>query len=254
MVVLMKGVILAGGEGTRLKPLTRVTNKHLLPVYNKPMIYYPLEFLMKLGITDIVLIVGKESAGDFANLLGDGSEFGVTLTYKVQSGSLGISHAIYLAKDIVGNNPLTVILGDNVFAVDERELDRLKKLTAEFAERPNGAALILKEVDDPERFGTPVFDTSGKLIRIDEKPAKASTKLAVTGLYFYDGTVFDKISRLKPSARNELEVTDLNNAYLNEGKLNYHILEGEWSDAGTFESLFKANSIARKIAKSQEKK
>jgi glucose-1-phosphate thymidylyltransferase len=249
----MKGVILAGGKGERLRPITHVTNKHLLPVYNKPMIYYPLEFLKKLGISDIIVVTGKEFAGAFIDLLGDGSRFGVTFTYKVQEGAFGIAHALGLVAGLANNEPVAVILGDNIFSVSDDELGKLKKKLADFEKKPDGAIVMLKEISDPERFGVAVFDSAGKLVKIEEKPAVPKSKYAVTGLYIYDPGVFEKIRKLKPSQRNELEVTDLNNFYISEGKLDYHIVKGEWTDAGTFDSLYKANVIAKSDADAEKK-
>jgi len=243
----MMGIILAGGNGTRLKPLTNVTNKHLLPVYNKPMITYPLNFLKNLGVRRIALISGREFAGDFANLLGDGSEFGVELTYKVQNGAKGIAHAIGITKSIVNNSSIITILGDNIFSMDNDEVHKIKERIAEFEKNPDGALIFLKRVSDPERFGVAEIK-NGKVIRIEEKPKHPKSNLAVVGLYVYDNTVFQKIKQLKPSWRNELEITDVNNMYINEGKLKYHIIKGNWTDAGTFESLFNAHVIARREA------
>ena len=241
----MYGVILAGGNGTRLKPLTEVTNKHLLPIYNKPMIYYPLELLINLGVTNIILVTGKEYAGSFADLLGDGSRFGVNITYKVQEGALGIAHALGLTENVVRDEPVTVILGDNVFAVNPDEMGKIRALVKDFGTKADGAVIFLKEVDDPERFGVAELGANGAVLGIEEKPKAPKSNYAVTGLYVYDKTVFSKIKTLAPSWRNELEVTDVNNAYLKERKLSYHIINGKWTDAGTFESLFKANQIAR---------
>jgi glucose-1-phosphate thymidylyltransferase len=242
----MWGVILAGGNGTRLNPLTNVTNKHLLPVYNKPMVYYPLEFLINVGIKNIILITGKEHAGSFADLLGDGSRFGVNITYKVQEGALGIAHALGITENVVRDEPVIVVLGDNVFSADPDGMERIKALVRDFGAKADGAVIFLKEVEDPERFGVPEFDGNNKIKRIEEKPKEPKSRYAVIGLYMYDRTVFDKIRALKPSWRNELELTDVNNAYLADKKLDYHIIDWEWTDAGTFESLFRANSIARK--------
>ena len=248
----MKGIILAGGTGSRLRPLTNVTNKHLLPIYNKPMVFYPLEFLKSMGITEIILTTGKEFAGDFADLLGDGSAFGVSLTYKVQESALGIAHALNVTESIVGGDSIMVILGDNIFMLGREEEALIRKKTAAFAASPEGAMIFLKEVEDPRRFGVPTLGKEGKLLAITEKPSQPGSKYAVTGLYLYDHNVFGKIKRLKPSPRGEFELTDVNNAYLAEGKLDYHVIEGEWTDAGTFESLYRANLIAKE--KSQEEK
>jgi len=243
----MMGVILAGGNGTRLRPLTNITNKHLLPVYNKPMIMYPLNFLINLGVRRIILVAGREFAGDFANLFGDGSEFGVELPYKVQNEAKGIAHAIGITESIVKDNSIITILGDNVFSLNENEIKRIKEKIAEFEKNPDGALIFLKRVGDPERFGVAEIK-KGKVISIEEKPKHPKSNLAVVGLYVYDSTVFQKIRQLKPSWRNELEITDVNNMYINEGKLKYHIIRGKWTDAGTFESLFNAQVIARREA------
>jgi len=240
----MIGVILAGGKGTRLRPLTNITNKHLLPVYNKPMIYYPLNFLIRLGFKNIVLVSGREFAGDFANLLGDGSEFGVDLTYKVQNEAKGIAHAIGITENVVKNDPITVILGDNIFLLNEKEMQKIKETIKKFEKNPDGAIIFLKRSKTPERFGVAEVK-NGKIIGIEEKPKHPKSNLVVTGLYVYDSTVFQKIKQLKPSWRNELEITDVNNMYIAEGKLRYHILKGKWTDAGTFESLFNAHAMVR---------
>jgi glucose-1-phosphate thymidylyltransferase len=240
----MIGIILAGGNGTRLRPLTNITNKHLLPVYDRPMIYYPLELLVQLGIRENVLITGREFAGDFANLISDGSEFGVSITYKVQNTARGIAHAIGLAESIVKGGPIITILGDNIFSIGKEEQNRIKNIANEFEKSPDGAIIFLKKIRDPERFGVATVK-NGIVTGIEEKPRKPKSKLAVTGLYMYDNTVFQKIKRLKPSCRNEFEITDINNMYIREGKLKYYIIKGKWTDAGTFESLFRAHQIAR---------
>lgn len=236
----MKGIILAGGNGTRLHPLTKVTNKHLLPVYNKPMIFYPIETLVKAGIRDIIIITGKEHAGSFMNLLGSGKEFNAKFSYALQDEAGGIAQAIGLAEHFVHNEPVTVILGDNIV------LDDISEEVKTFKE---GGKIFLKEVKDPERFGVPVFEND-KIIRIEEKPKQPKSKHAVTGVYLYDSTVFDKIRTLKPSQRGELEVTDLNNLYLQEGKLSFSFLKNRWLDAGTPDSLLEASNILREIASS----
>lgn len=236
----MKGIILAGGNGTRLHPLTKVTNKHLLPVYNKPMIFYPIETLVKAGIQDIIIITGKEHAGSFMNLLGSGKEFNAKFSYALQDEAGGIAQAIGLAEHFVHNEPVAVILGDNIV------LDDISEEVKTFKE---GGKIFLKEVKDPERFGVPVFEND-KIIRIEEKPKQPKSKHAVTGVYLYDSTVFDKIRTLKPSQRGELEVTDLNNLYLQEGKLSFSFLKNQWLDAGTPDSLLEASNILKEIAKS----
>ena len=232
----MKGVILAGGNGTRLYPLTKVTNKHLLPVYNKPMIYYPIERLVSAGIKDIIIVTGKENAGNFMNLLGSGKEFGARFHYTLQDEASGIAHALSLVQGFVNEDNITVILGDNII------LDDISGYVSNFT---SGARISLKEVKDPQRFGVPEFDENQRIKRIEEKPKEPKSNYAVTGIYQYDNTVFDKISRLKPSARGELEITDVNNLYLDEGKLSHSFLKEPWLDAGTFESLLDASNILR---------
>jgi len=234
----MKGVILAGGFGNRLKPLTDVTNKHLLPVYDKPVIFYPLQTLLRAGVTEILIVTGPEHAGGFMKLLGSGERFGAHFYFAVQETAGGIAQAMGLARPFVGNDSMAVILGDNIFEDDFKET---------FASFKSGSTLFLKEVHDPERFGVPELD-GDKVVSIDEKPRHPKSNYAVTGLYLYDSTVFDIIKNLKPSARGELEVTDVNNAYVDRGDLSAVFMEGSWTDAGTFESLFEANEIARKIA------
>lgn len=233
----MKGIILAGGLGTRLRPLTLVTNKHLLPIYNKPMIYYPLQTLMDARIKDILIISGPEHAGHFLHLLGSGKEFGIKLSYELQDEPGGIAQALGLAEDFADNGPVATILGDNIYE------DNLGVDIKKFANEPFGAQVFLKEVNDPKRFG--VADVQGdRIISIVEKPSQPVSNLAVTGLYLYDSTVFDIIKNLKPSGRGELEITDVNNAYVKAGKMRFAKLKGEWTDAGTFDSLLKANLLA----------
>lgn len=234
----MKGIILAGGNGTRLKPLTRVTNKHLLPVYNKPMIYYPLQTLINAGITDILIITGLESSGDFLKLLGSGNDFGIKLTYKLQDEAGGIAQALGLAEDFIGEDKCIVILGDNIIE------DDVKYIKDKFEKSNKDAMIFLKEVEDAKRFGVAEI-INDKIVSIEEKPENPKSKLAVTGLYMYKNSVFSIIKKLQPSARGELEITDVNNEYIKSNSLSFEILKGEWTDAGTFESLFKANSIAR---------
>ncbi len=234
----MKGVILAGGIGTRMLPLTRVTNKHLLPVYNKVMIQYPLQTLIDAGIKDILVVSGPGHAGHFLNFLGSGREFGVNLTYEIQDEAGGIAQALGLAEDFADNGKIVVVLGDNIFE------DNIKYAVEEFEKMKEGAIVFLKEVKDPERFG--VAELSGdRIIGIEEKPKNPKSNYATTGLYMYDNSVFDIIKTLKPSGRGELEITDVNNAYLKQGKLKYFILKGFWSDAGTFESLYRASTLVR---------
>ncbi|OYT25512.1 MAG: spore coat protein [Thermofilum sp. ex4484_82] len=231
----MKGVILAGGLGTRLKPLTEVTNKHLLPVFDRPMILHPLETLKQLGIKDICIVTGGEYMADFMRFLGSGTKFGVRLTYKIQDGPLGIAHALLQAEDFFeGEKKIVAILGDNIF-----EKVNLPKTALE----DKYAYVFLKEVNNPERFGVAVFDENGNIIEIEEKPKQPKSNYAVTGLYIYPNDVFDFIKTLKPSARGELEITDVNNWYLKQGRLKAIKLEGYWTDAGTFSSWLKANIL-----------
>jgi glucose-1-phosphate thymidylyltransferase len=241
----MIGVILAGGTGSRLRPLTKVTNKHLLPIYDKPMVFYPLELLKGMGIKEIIIVTGKEFCGDFTDLFGDGSEFGVELTYKVQNSAGGIAQALALTKNVVNNQNVAVVLGDNIFALDEKDKSAIKKAIQSASSAQSGATVFLKEVSDPNRFGVAEIDKSGNVIMIEEKPKNPKSNYALTGLYICDNTVFDKISKLKPSHRGELEMTDAMNLYIKEKKLKAVILKGDWTDAGTFESLLKANMIAK---------
>jgi glucose-1-phosphate thymidylyltransferase len=236
----MKGVILAGGIGSRLYPLTRVTNKHLLPVFNRPMIFYPIQALVNAGISDILLVTGGHDAGDFLRLLGNGKDFGLKgVNYAYQEGEGGIADALRLAEHFSDGQEICVVLGDNII---ERNII---KACEKFAEQGSGAHIILKEVPEPERFGVPVFE-GDQIVRIEEKPREPKSRYAVIGIYMYDATVFDRIRKLKPSARGELEITDVNNQYIEEGTLTYSVLDGWWTDAGTFESLLLAtNSVAR---------
>jgi glucose-1-phosphate thymidylyltransferase len=233
----MKGVILAGGLGTRLRPLTKVTNKHLLPIYDKPMIYYPIETLCKAGIKDIMIVTGGNSAGDFLRLLGNGREFGLKdIYYTYQEGEGGIADALKLCEHFAEGQRIAVILGDNIIE------DDISPYVKKFDEQDSGARILLKEVDDPERFGCPELD-GDRIVRIEEKPVKPASRYAVTGIYMYDRRVFDFCKRLKPSARGELEITDVNNQYIKEGDLYYDILDGWWTDAGQFESLYRATQL-----------
>jgi glucose-1-phosphate thymidylyltransferase len=233
----MKGVILAGGLGTRLHPLTRITNKHLLPVYDRPMIYYPIQALINAGITDIMIVTGGSDAGDFLRLLGNGKDFGLKhLNYTYQEGEGGIADALRLCEHFADGQKICVILGDNLIEKNIRAACR------KFAQQPKGAHIILKEVPDPERFGVPVLE-DGRIVRIEEKPKEPKTRYAVTGIYMYDETVFDKIRKLRPSGRGELEITDVNNFYLEEDTLTYSILDGWWTDAGIFRSLYRATNL-----------
>jgi glucose-1-phosphate thymidylyltransferase len=230
----LKGIILAGGSGTRLRPLTKVTNKHLLPVGQKPMIYYPIEKLTSIGIEQILIVTGVEYMGDVVGLLGSGREFGCQFTYRVQDEAGGIAQALGLAENFAQR--LAVILGDNIFQAN------LKSYADSFIAQKTGARILLKQVPNPQRFG--VAQVSGnKVISIEEKPKEPKSGYAVTGIYFYDASVFDIIRTLKPSARGELEISDVNNAYIAKGQLMYDVLDGWWSDAGTFESLKIVNEL-----------
>ena len=235
----LKGVVLAGGTGSRLMPLTKVTNKHLLPVGQKPMIYYPIEKLTSIGIDQILIVTGVEYMGDVVSLLGSGRGFGCQFTYKVQDEAGGIAQALALAEGFSHSSPLAVILGDNIFQAN------LKSYADRFISQKTGARVLLKQVPNPQRFGVAqISDT--RVISIDEKPKEPRSNYAVTGIYFYDTSVFDIIRTLKPSARNELEITDVNNAYIAKDQLAYDVLDGWWSDAGTFESLNRANELVMK--------
>jgi glucose-1-phosphate thymidylyltransferase len=232
----MKGVILAGGSGSRLLPMTKVTNKHLLPVYDKPMIYYPLQTLIDTGIKQIMIVSGKGHAGHFLELLGSGKDFGVKFTYEIQEEAGGIAQALGLAEDFADNESVAVILGDNIFE------DSFKDSVKDFNE---GAKVFLKEVPDPHRFG--VAEVKGdKIIGIEEKPKEPKSNLCITGLYVYDSKVFDIIKTLKPSARGELEITDVNNQYIKQGKMSFAKVNGFWSDAGTIPSLYRASTLIKK--------
>ena len=233
----MKGVVLAGGLGTRLLPLTKVTNKHLLPVYNKPMIFYPIQTLVNAGVTEIMLVTGGNNAGDFLKLLGNGKAFGLKhLDYTYQEGEGGIADALRLAEHFADREPVCVMLGDNI--IEGNILTAAKA----FLQQQQGAKILLKDVKDPQRFGVPVLEGK-RVVRIEEKPANPQSTYAVTGVYFYDATVFDIIKTLKPSGRGELEITDVNNAYIAAGTLTWDVLDGWWTDAGTIESLHLANQL-----------
>ena len=234
----LRGVVLAGGTGSRLMPLTKVTNKHLLPVGCKPMIYHLIDKLTGVGIEEILIVTGVEHMGDVVSLLGSGKDFKCRFTYKVQDEAGGIAQALDLARNFAQQEPIVVLLGDNIFH------DSLKPYAEKFAAQGGGARLLLREVDDPQRFG--VADISGdKIVGIEEKPDNPKSNYAVTGIYFYDGGVFEIISTLKPSARGELEITDVNNAYIDRGDLSFGVLDGWWSDAGTFESLARVQKLVQ---------
>jgi glucose-1-phosphate thymidylyltransferase len=232
----MKGVILAGGTGSRLKPLTNLTNKHLLPIFNRAMIEYPLNTLLKSGVKEILIVSGREHAGDFVEYLGSGKDFGAQFSYKVQDEAGGIAQALLLAEDFADSRPITVILGDNIFE------DNFLHATKTFR---SGARIFLKKVPDPERFGVAVLE-GRRVVKIVEKPSQPPTSFAATGLYQYDAKVFGIIKWLKPSARGELEITDVNNAYVRRGALKAEFVKGFWTDAGTFESLARAVNWAMK--------
>jgi glucose-1-phosphate thymidylyltransferase len=233
----VKGIILAGGLGSRLRPLTKVTNKHLLPVYDKPMIYYPIETLCRAGIRDIMIVTGGSSAGDFLRLLGNGSEFGLKdIHYTYQEGEGGIADALKLCEHFAAGERIVVILGDNIIA------DDITPFVKRFDEQDSGARILLKAVADPERFGVAELD-GDRIVNIEEKPDVPKSQFAVTGIYMYDRRVFDFCRKLKPSRRNELEITDVNNAYIKAGDLFYDVLDGWWTDAGQFESLFHATQL-----------
>ena len=232
----MKGIILAGGTGSRLFPLTKVTNKHLLPVGREPMIFHPVRKLTEAGVSEILIVTGVEHMGDVVNLLGSGKDFGCRFTYKVQDEAGGIAQALGLAENFAGRDPCCVILGDNIFQ------ESIAPYVKAFGEQGKGARLLLKQVHDPQRYG--VAETDGvRVTRIVEKPKEPKSDLAVVGVYFYDAEVFSVIRTLKPSARGELEITDVNNHYLRAGALQFDTLQGWWTDAGTFESLAAANDL-----------
>jgi glucose-1-phosphate thymidylyltransferase len=239
----MKGIVLAGGLGTRLLPLTKVTNKHLLPIYNKPMIYYPIETLVKGGINEILIVTGGNNAGEFLKLLGNGKEFGLKhINYTYQEGEGGIADALRLAEYFADDQPITVILGDNIIE------DDIGGAVQRFNQQGRGAKIFLKEVERPERFGVAEIQ-NGRILQIQEKPSNPKSRMAVTGIYMFDPDVFNIIKGLVPSGRGELEITDVNNVYINQGRMTYEVLEGWWTDAGTFGSLYRANSlVAEKLS------
>ena len=234
---MLKGVVLAGGLGTRLYPLTKVTNKHLLPVYDKPMIFYPLEALVIAGIEDVLLVTGGNEAGDFLRLLGNGKILDVKhLEYTYQEGEGGIADALSLAEDFADNDPIVVMLGDNIIE------NNICAAVRDYKDQGKGAKIILKEVDDAKRFGVPEL-SGDQIVSIEEKPEEPKSQYAVTGIYMYDSHVWDIIKTLKPSGRGELEITDVNNAYIQRGELTYNVLDGWWTDAGTFKSLYRATCL-----------
>ena len=236
----MKGVVLAGGLGTRLHPLTKVTNKHLLPVYDQPMIYYPIKTLINAGIDDIMVVTGGNSAGDFLKLLGNGKDFGLKhLSYAYQEGEGGIADALALVEHFADEGPICVVLGDNIIE------GNIRTAADDYLKQGKGAKILLKRVEDPQRFGVPELD-GDRVLRIEEKPQDPKSDLAVIGIYFYDGSVFEVIKTLVPSGRGELEITDVNNHYIDRGEMTWGKLDGWWTDAGTFESLLHATNLVAK--------
>jgi len=236
----IKGVILCGGLGKRLEPLTRITNKHLLPIYNKPMVYYPIQTLVEAGIKDIMIVTGGNNAGDFLRLIGNGQEFGLRhINYTYQRGEGGIAEALSLTEHFVDRRKVVVILGDNLIG------GSIRKYVEKFKLQDSGARILLKEVNDPERFGVAEIK-NGKILSIEEKPKTPKSNYVVTGIYMYDEKVFDIVKTLKPSGRGEMEITDVNNAYLKAGQLYYDVLNGWWTDCGLPETLYRAATLARK--------
>jgi glucose-1-phosphate thymidylyltransferase len=234
----MKGIILAGGRGTRLNPLTKITSKQLLPVYNKPMVFFPLETLLKSGIKEILIIISNDRPGDFMRLLGSGKEFGAKFTYEIQDNPKGLPEAFIIGKDFIGDDNITLILGDNIFEEDfSEQIKRFKK----------GGKIFVKEVQDPERFGVAEVDKNNKAISIEEKPENPKSNLAITGLYIYDNRVSEFAKNVKPLFRDETDITEIHKQYMNINELEVEKVKGEWIDAGTFESLYKANSFIRQI-------
>jgi len=234
--VHMKGIILAGGSGTRLRPLTSITSKQLLPIYNKPMIFFPLQTLLNAGIRDVLIIVAPSNAGDFLKLLGSGKEFGCNFSYEIQDKPEGLAQAFLIGENFLGGDAATLVLGDNIFE------DNFSEAITTFK---SGGRVFAKEVPDPERFGVVTFDENKRAISIEEKPEHPKSNYAVTGLYIYDNTVVEKVKTLQPSSRGELEITDLNNVYLREGTLDVAFVAGKWFDTGTFESLYEATQFVR---------
>lgn len=242
----MKGIVLAGGTGSRLFPLTKITNKHLLPIYDKPMIYYPIQTLVDAGIRDLLVVTGGRNSGDFLRLLANGKEFGLKhINYTYQEGEGGIAEALSLAEHFADKKKICVILGDNVIE------GSIAPAVRDFERQERGAKILLKEVDDAERFG--VAEIQGaRIVGIEEKPSRPKSNYAVTGIYMFDETVFDKTRTLTPSARGELEITDVNNAYIREGTMTFNFLEGWWTDAGTFESLLRAANLVHDTRQRQQ--
>ena len=240
----MRGVVIAGGAGTRLRPLTLAINKQFMPVYDKPLVYYPIEILLSLGIRDILIISGVEHADQFMTLLGSGKIFGCRFTYRVQDEPGGIAQALSLAEDFAQGEKIAAILGDNIYFNN----NDIKEAGEKFAQQNEGAMIFLKKVEDPERFGVATIEND-KIVAIEEKAKKPKSDLAVTALYFYDAQVFDIIRTLKPSSRGEYEISDVNAQYVERGKMSYHTIEGDWIDAGTFDSLIRAGNLAARLRK-----
>ncbi len=243
----MKGIVLAGGLGSRLFPLTKITNKHLLPVHDKPMIYYPIQTLINAGIDDIMIVTGGSFAGHFLQLLGNGKEFGLKhLNYTYQEGEGGIADALSLVRHFADDEPICVVLGDNIIE------NNIRQAKEDYEKQGRGAKILLKKVDDPERFGVPELDGE-KVLQIEEKPKSPKSDFAVIGIYFYDNTVFEIIKTLKPSHRGELEITDVNNHYINRGQMSWSELDGWWTDAGTFDSLLRASNLVAESGANKSK-
>ena len=234
---MLKGVILAGGLGTRLHPLTKVTSKHLLPVGNEPMVFHSVKQLTAAGVTDILIVTNPQYVGDFVNALGSGKDFGCEFTYRVQEEAKGIADALALAEGFANNGSIAVLLGDNIFETS------IRQAADDFHAQPKGARVLLKQVPDPERYGVAVLNGDDRIVAIEEKPEHPKSNYAVVGVYFYDGSVFDIIRTIEPSARGEYEITAVNNAYIQRGELAYSFVQGKWVDAGTFDSLSEAHQI-----------
>ena len=237
---MLKGVILVGGLGTRLHPLTKVTSKHLLPVGNEPMIFHSVKQLTAAGITDILIVTNAQYVGDFVNALGSGKDFGCEFTYRVQEEAKGVAHALSLAEGFAAGDRIVVLLGDNIFE------HPIQQAISDFQGQQKGARVLLKQVDDPKRYGVAVLNRKHQIVEIEEKPIQPKSDYAVVGIYFYDASVFDIIRTIEPSAREEYEITSVNNVYIDRGQLEYSLVEGEWVDAGTFDSLAEAHKILLK--------
>ena len=237
---MLKGVILVGGLGTRLHPLTKVTSKHLLPVGNEPMIFHSVKQLTAAGITDILIVTNAQYVGDFVNALGSGKDFGCEFTYRVQEEAKGIAHALSLAEGFTAGDRIVVLLGDNIFE------HSIQHAISDFQGQQKGARVLLKQVDDPKRYGVALLNRKHQIVEIEEKPIQPKSDYAVVGVYFYDASVFDIIRTIEPSARGEYEITSVNNVYIDRGQLEYSLVEGEWVDAGTFDSLAEAHKILLK--------